>query len=49
MPADREEIESAEEEGVNIVPQAIPIKVIADENGHVKTIEYLKAEMIPDP
>ncbi len=49
MPADWEEIEGAEDEGVNIVPQAIPIKVIADEKGHVKALEYLKAEMVPDP
>jgi glutamate synthase (NADPH/NADH) small chain len=49
MPADWEEIEGAEDEGVHIVPQAIPIKVIEDENGHVKALEYLKAEMVPDP
>ena len=48
MPADWEEIEGAEDEGVKIVPQAIPIKVIEDENGHVKALEYLKAEMVPD-
>ncbi len=49
MPADWEEIEGAEDEGVTIVPQAIPIKVIADDKGRVKAIEYLKAEMVPDP
>lgn len=48
MPADWEEIEGAEDEGVHIVPQAIPIKVIEDEKGHVKAVEYLKAEMVPD-
>ncbi len=48
MPADREEIEGAEEEGIKIEPQAIPIKIHKDENGKVKAIEYLKAEMVPD-
>lgn len=48
MPADWEEIEGAEDEGVNIVPQAIPIKFHSDEKGRVKTVEYLKAEMVPD-
>ncbi len=46
MPADWEEIEGAEDEGVNIEPQAIPIKVHTDENGKVNGIEYLKAEMV---
>ena len=48
MPADWEEIEGAEAEGVEIIPQAIPIK-IHGENGKVKAVEYLKAEMVPDP
>ena len=48
MPAAQDEIDGAEEEGVTIVPQAIPIKVIEDEKGHVKAVEYLKAEMVPD-
>ncbi len=48
MPADREEIEGAEDEGIKIEPQAIPIKIHKDENGKVKAIEYLKAEMVPD-
>ncbi|HDO06143.1 MAG TPA: FAD-dependent oxidoreductase [Bacteroidetes bacterium] len=48
MPADWEEIEGAEAEGVHIIPQGIPIKVHKDENGRVKAIEYLKAEMVPD-
>ena len=46
MPADWEEIEGAEDEGVQIVPQAIPIKIHKDDNGNVKAIEYLKAEMV---
>lgn len=48
MPADWEEIEGAEDEGVKIVPQAIPIKVHTDKKGHVSAIEYLMAEMVPD-
>ena len=48
MPADWEEIEGAEAEGVKIIPQSIPIK-IHGENGKVKAVEYLKAEMVPDP
>ncbi len=46
MPADWEEIEGAEDEGVKFEPQAIPIKVHTDDNGKVNGIEYLKAEMV---
>ncbi|HHH54170.1 MAG TPA: glutamate synthase, partial [Bacteroidetes bacterium] len=46
MPADWEEIEGAEDEGVHIEPQAIPIKIHTDDKGNVKAIEYLKAEMV---
>ncbi|NOX85379.1 MAG: FAD-dependent oxidoreductase, partial [Chlorobi bacterium] len=48
MPADWEEIEGAEDEGVHIVPQTIPVKIHEDKKGHVKAIEYLMAEMVPD-
>ena len=48
MPADWEEIEGAEQEAVNIIPQGIPIE-ITEENGRVKTFRYAKSEMIPDP
>ena len=48
MPADWEEIEGAEDEGVNIVAQGIPLEIIG-EKGRVKTIKYGMAEMIPDP
>jgi len=48
MPADWEEIEGAEDEGVHIVPQTIPVKIHVDNKGHVKAIEYLMAEMVPD-
>jgi len=46
MPADWEEIEGAEDEGINIVPQAIPIKVHTDKNGKIESVEYLKAKMV---
>ncbi len=49
MPADWEEIEDAEAEGVQIWTQGIPVKVITDEQGKVKALRYVKAEMVPDP
>jgi len=49
MPADWEEIEGAEDEGVHIHPQAIPTRIIADETGKkVKAIEYLEANMVAE-
>ncbi|MBN2668259.1 MAG: FAD-dependent oxidoreductase [Bacteroidales bacterium] len=48
MPADWEEIEAAEHEGVHIAIQTIPTRVIKDENNKVIGIEYLKAEMVSD-
>ncbi len=48
MPADWEEIEGAEQEGIAIVPQTIPVKILTDEKGKVKAIEYLMAEMVAD-
>ena len=49
MPADWEEIEGAEDEGVHIMPQAIPLEIISDDKGKVKAIKYANAEMVPDP
>jgi NADPH-dependent glutamate synthase beta subunit-like oxidoreductase len=46
MPADEEEIEGAYDEGVKIEPQTIPVKVIPDDKGNVKAIQYLRAELI---
>ncbi len=46
MPADNEEIEGAIEEGVTIIPQTIPVRVIKDENNRVKGFEYVRAELI---
>jgi glutamate synthase (NADPH/NADH) small chain len=49
MPADWEEIEGAEHEGIHIHPQAIPVRIIADESGKkVKAIEYLEANMVAE-
>ncbi len=48
MPADLEEIEGAEAEGVHFMPQTIPTRVIKDENGKVKGLEYVKAEMVSE-
>lgn len=49
MPADPEEIEGAEHEGVKFFTQTIPVQINADERGNVKSITYLKAEMVDDP
>lgn len=48
MPSDPEEIEGCEQEGVHIITQAIPTKIIVDTNNNVIGIEYLKAKMIAD-
>jgi len=46
MPADWEEIEGAEDEGVHFMPQTIPTRVVLDDNGKVIGLEYLKANMV---
>jgi glutamate synthase (NADPH/NADH) small chain len=48
MPADLEEIEGAEQEGIHILTQTIPTRVISDKNGKVTGLEYLKAEMVSE-
>lgn len=45
MPADWEEIIGAEDEGITIIPQGIPVKFIPGDDGKVKYVRYLKAEM----
>ncbi len=45
MPANLVEIEAAEHEGVNFHFLAAPTRVIGDENGRVKQLEYLKCEL----
>ena len=48
MPADWEEIEGAEDEGVHIMPQGIPLEIVG-ENGKVTGLKIAHAKMIPDP
>ncbi|NSW44845.1 MAG: FAD-dependent oxidoreductase [Bacteroidales bacterium] len=48
MPSDPEEIEGCEQEGIHIITQAIPTKIMVDANNVVTGIEYLKAKMVPD-
>jgi NADPH-dependent glutamate synthase beta subunit-like oxidoreductase len=48
MPADLEEIEGAEAEGVHFMPQTIPTRVITDEKGKVTGLEYVRAEMVSE-
>ncbi len=45
MPANMVEIEAAEHEGIKFVFLAAPEKVLADEDGHIKGLEYLKMEL----
>ena len=46
MPADLEEIEGAEQEGIHILTQTIPTRVISDKNRKVTGLEYVKAKMV---
>ena len=48
MPADWEEIEGAEDEGIHIMQQGIPLEIVG-ENGKVTGLKIAHAEMIPDP
>ncbi|NPA45212.1 MAG: FAD-dependent oxidoreductase [Chlorobi bacterium] len=48
MPADWEEIEGAEDEGVHIMQQGIPLEIVG-KNGKVTGLKIAHAEMIPDP
>ncbi len=48
MPADWEEIEGAEHEGVTIKPQTIPLEILPDANGKVRAVKYGNAEMVAD-
>jgi formate dehydrogenase beta subunit len=45
MPANDVEIVAAEHEGIKFTFLAAPERVIGDENGHVKGLEYLKMEL----
>ncbi len=45
MPARKEEIENAKEEGVEFHTLTLPVRIIGDENGFVKSMEYIKMEL----
>ena len=45
MPAREEEIENAEEEGINMQFLTAPIRFIGDENGFLKAMECIKMEL----
>jgi len=45
MPANEVEIEAAEHEGIKFIFLAAPVKVVADDNGKVTHMEYLKMEL----
>jgi len=45
MPANRVEIEAAEEEGVQFQFLAAPVRVVGNEDGHCTHLEYLKMEL----
>ncbi|MEG2192838.1 MAG: NADPH-dependent glutamate synthase [Oscillospiraceae bacterium] len=45
MPARKEEVEHAIEEGIKFLTLNNPVKIIGDENGHVKQIECVKMEL----
>ena len=45
MPADEEEVEQAEEEGVKILFLTIPIEVVGD-NGQISALKCLRAELV---
>ena len=45
MPARVEEVEHAEEEGVQMMLLQNPVGIIGDQNGWVKEIECLKMEL----
>ena len=44
MPAESYEVEEAKEEGVKLVLLAAPVKIITDEVGAVKSMEFIKME-----
>ena len=47
MPARAEEVENALEEGVELKELTIPLRLLGDDNGHVRAIECLRAELGP--
>jgi glutamate synthase (NADPH/NADH) small chain len=49
MPADTEEIHESQEEGCNIIPQAIPVEIVNADNADQVAIKWGEAEMVQDP
>ncbi len=45
MPARREEIENAKEEGINFMYLSNPVEILADENGDVNKVKCVKMEL----
>ncbi|WAM35016.1 NADPH-dependent glutamate synthase [Caldicellulosiruptor morganii] len=45
MPARKEEIMHAKEEGIEIIELVSPVRFIGDENGHVKALELVKMQL----
>ena len=45
LPARREEVHHAKEEGIEFVLQTNPVKILGDENGNVRAIECIKMEL----
>lgn len=45
LPARKEEVHHAKEEGVEFVLQTNPVKILGDENGNVRAIECIKMEL----
>jgi len=45
MPARREEVLRAKEEGVKIVPLVNPVRFVGDEGGHVSKVEFVRNQL----
>lgn len=45
LPARKEEVHHAKEEGIEFVLQTNPVKILGDENGNVRAIECIKMEL----
>ncbi len=45
LPARKEEVENALEEGVNLMELTIPLRMIGDDKGHVTGLECLRSEL----
>ena len=45
LPARKEEVHHAQEEGIEFLVLNNPVKIVGDENGHVKGMECIKMEL----